>query len=147
RHRIALATEDRKSQGLHLGASITDNIALPLVSRLAPYGIRSVGRQAALAPNAVRTLGIRRGGTEQEAGTLSGGNQQKVVIGKGLASEPRVLLLDEPTRGIDVGAKREIYALIFELARSGLSIAVVRSEMPELLLLSDRILVMSEGRQ
>ena len=147
RHRIALVTEDRKSQGLHLGASITDNVALPLVSRLARYGVRSFGREAALAQNAVRTLGIRCSGTEQEAGTLSGGNQQKVVIGKCLATEPRVLLLDEPTRGIDVGAKREIYDLIFELAGSGLSIIVVSSEMPELLLLSDRILVMSEGRQ
>ena len=96
---------------------------------------------------AVESLGIRCAGIEQLAGTLSGGNQQKVVIGKWLATRPRVLLLDEPTRGIDVGAKREIYDLIFRLAREGLAIVVVSSELPELLLLSDRILVMSEGRQ
>src|SRR3979411_2337301 len=78
---------------------------------------------------------------------LSGGNQQKSVIGKWLATEPRILLLDEPTRGIDVGAKQEIYQLVFDLADQGLGILVVTSEMPELLLLSDRILVMCEGRQ
>ena len=96
----------------------------------------------------MKSLGIRCSGIDQAAGTLSGGNQQKVVIGKWLATRPRVLLLDEPTRGIDVGAKREIYDLIFRLARDeGLAIVVVSSELPELLLLSDRILVMSEGRQ
>ena len=128
-------------------ASITDNVALPLVGRLARFGIRSFAGEAALARNAVETLGIRCSGIEQAAGTLSGGNQQKVVIGKWLATRPRVLLLDEPTRGIDVGAKREIYDLIFRLAREGLAIVVVSSELPELLLLADRILVMSEGRQ
>ena len=93
-------------------------------------------------------MGIRCHGVDQIAGTLSGGNQQKVVIGKWLATRPRVLLLDEPTRGIDVGAKREIYDLVFRLARQeGLAIVVVSSELPELLLLSDRILVMAEGRQ
>jgi ribose transport system ATP-binding protein len=79
--------------------------------------------------------------------TLSGGNQQKIVIGKWLATEPRVLLLDEPTRGIDIGAKQEIYQLIFALAEQGLGIIVVSSELPELLLVSDRVLVMCEGRQ
>ena len=97
--------------------------------------------------DAVKTLGVRCSSIEQAAGTLSGGNQQKVVIGKWLATGPRVLLLDEPTRGIDVGAKREIYDLVFKLAREGLAIVVVSSELPELLLLADRILVMSEGRQ
>jgi len=144
---IALVTEDRKTQGLHLRASIADNVALPLVGRLARFGLRSFAAEAALARNAVKALGVRCGSIEQAAGTLSGGNQQKVVIGKWLATEPRVLLLDEPTRGIDVGAKREIYDLIFKLARDGLAIVVVSSELPELLLLSDRILVMSEGRQ
>jgi ribose transport system ATP-binding protein len=144
---LALVTEDRKTQGLHLRSSITDNIALPLVARLARFGLRGFAREAALANEAVRSLGIRCGGIDQEAGTLSGGNQQKVVIGKWLATRPLVLLLDEPTRGIDVGAKREIYDLIFRLAREeGLGIVVVSSEMPELLLLADRILVMAEGR-
>jgi ribose transport system ATP-binding protein len=95
----------------------------------------------------VRELGVRCNGIEQAAGTLSGGNQQKVVIGKWLATAPILLLLDEPTRGIDVGAKREIHDLIFRLASERMAIAVVSSELPELLHLSDRILVMSEGRQ
>jgi ribose transport system ATP-binding protein len=147
RRGIALVTEDRKTQGLHLRASITDNVALPLVGTLARFGIRSFAGESALARNAVESLGVRCNSIDQPTGTLSGGNQQKVVIGKWLATEPRVLLLDEPTRGIDVGAKREIYDLVFRLAADGLAIVVVSSELPELLLLADRILVMSEGRQ
>jgi ribose transport system ATP-binding protein len=144
---IALVTEDRKSQGLHLRDTITENVALPLVNRIARFGIRSFAAEDALAESAVKTLGIRASSIEQAAGTLSGGNQQKVVIGKCLATGPRILLLDEPTRGIDVGAKREIYDLIFRLAGEGMAIVVVSSEMPELLHLADRIVVMSEGRQ
>jgi ribose transport system ATP-binding protein len=97
----------------------------------------ALGRRVALRPNDPAAL----------IETLSGGNQQKVVIGKWLATEPRILLLDEPTRGIDIGAKQDIYRLIFDFAARGLGIVVVTSEMPELLLLSDRILVMCEGRQ
>ena len=144
---IALVTEDRKTQGLHLQSSITDNIALPLNGHLARFGIRSFAAEAGLARDAVKSLGVRCESIGQSAGTLSGGNQQKIVIGKWLATNPRVLLLDEPTRGIDVGAKREIYDLVFDLARRGLAIVVVSSELPELLLLADRILVMSQGRQ
>ncbi len=144
---IALVTEDRKSQGLHLGASITDNIALPLVGNLSRFGLRSFAGEADLARHAVDTLAIRCSDIDQSVNTLSGGNQQKVVIGKWLATQPRVLLLDEPTRGIDVGAKREIYDLIFHLSRAGLAIVIVSSDLPELLLLGDRILVMAEGRQ
>ena len=144
---IALVTEDRKSQGLHLGASVTDNIALPLVGILSRFGLRSFAGEAELARHAVDTLAIRCSDIDQKVNTLSGGNQQKVVIGKWLATQPRVLLLDEPTRGIDVGAKREIYDLIFQLAQSGLAIVIVSSDLPELLLLGDRILVMAEGRQ
>ncbi|MDX0520344.1 ATP-binding cassette domain-containing protein [Sinorhizobium medicae] len=144
---FALVTEDRKAKGLHLQESIRDNVALPLVGRLARFGLWSFERERALASRAVEALGVRCAGTDQTAGTLSGGNQQKVVIGKWLATDPRVLLLDEPTRGIDVGAKREIYDLVFKLAADGLAIVVVSSELPELLLLADRILVMAEGRQ
>jgi ribose transport system ATP-binding protein len=144
---IALVTEDRKTQGLHLLASVTDNIALPLTGHLARFGIRSFASEDGLARDAVKALSVRCESITQPAGTLSGGNQQKIVIGKWLATKPRVLLLDEPTRGIDVGAKREIYDLVFELASQGLAIVVVSSELPELLLLADRILVMSEGRQ
>jgi ribose transport system ATP-binding protein len=114
---------------------------------MARFGLRDFAAEAAVAADAIKTLGIRASGIEQVAATLSGGNQQKVVIGKCLATTPRILLLDEPTRGIDVGAKSDIYDLIFRLAEAGMSIVVVSSEMPELLHLSDRILVMSEGHQ
>jgi ribose transport system ATP-binding protein len=144
---VALVTEDRKARGLHLASSVRDNAALPSVARLARFGLRDFAAEAALAADVVEKLSVRCSGLDQSAATLSGGNQQKVVIGKWLATEPQVLLLDEPTRGIDVGAKQEIYKLIFELAERGLGIVVVSSEMPELLLLSDRVLVMCEGRQ
>ena len=144
---IALVTEDRKERGLHLGQSICDNIALPSIGVLSRFGLRAFARERALADDVVKRLSVRCTGIDQTVSTLSGGNQQKIVIGKWLATEPRVLLLDEPTRGIDVGAKQEIYQLVFRLAEQGLGIVVVSSEMPELLLLSDRVLVMCEGRQ
>ena len=144
---IALVTEDRKAHGLHLAESIRDNVALPSLARIAHFGVRSRSGEAVVAEDAVRRLGVRCWGTAQIAATLSGGNQQKVVMGKWLATGPRVLLLDEPTRGIDVGAKQEIYALIRALAAEGLAILMVSSELPELLLLADRIFVMSEGRK
>ena len=144
---IALVTEDRKARGLHLASTVRDNIALPSVGALSRFAIRDFAREAALAAEMVETLGVRCNDVEQIASTLSGGNQQKIVIGKWLGMEPRVLLLDEPTRGIDVGAKQEIYELVFNLAARGLAIVTVSSEMPELLLLSDRVLVMCEGRQ
>ncbi len=144
---VALVTEDRKARGLHLASTIRDNVALPSVGAMSRFSLRDFARENALATGIVERLSVRCAGVEQTAGTLSGGNQQKVVMGKWLATEPRVLLLDEPTRGIDVGAKQEIYQLIFRLAADGLGIVVVSSEMPELLLLSDRVLVMCEGRQ
>ncbi|WP_234684618.1 sugar ABC transporter ATP-binding protein [Bradyrhizobium monzae] len=144
---VALVSEDRKERGLHLAASICDNVALPSIGALSRFGLRAFARERALAADMVKRLSVRCTGIGQEAAALSGGNQQKVVIGKWLATEPRILLLDEPTRGIDIGAKMEIYRLIFDLAAQGLGIIVVTSEMPELLLLSDRILVMCEGRQ
>jgi ribose transport system ATP-binding protein len=147
RHGLALVTEDRKVTGLLLGASIRDNLALPSLSVLARLGLRRFGREAELARGTIGRLGVRCIGPQQPAGRLSGGNQQKVVIGKWLATAPRVLLLDEPTRGIDVGAKKEIYDLVFALADQGIAVLLVSSELPELLLLADRILVMCEGRQ
>jgi ribose transport system ATP-binding protein len=144
---VALVSEDRKERGLHLTASICDNVALPSIGALSRFGLRSFAGERALAADMVKRLSIRCAGIGQEVAALSGGNQQKVVIGKWLGTEPRILLLDEPTRGIDIGAKQEIYRLIFNLAAQGLGIIVVTSEMPELLLLSDRILVMCEGRQ
>ena len=144
---IALVTEDRKAKGLHLDASIRANVTLPSLSRLSRLGIRSARAETRMADEAVRRLGVRCTGIEQVAATLSGGNQQKVVIGKWLATRPRVLLLDEPTRGIDVGAKQEIYDLVRGLAGEGLAIVMVSSELPELLLLADRIMVVAEGRR
>ena len=144
---IALVSEDRKERGLHLSASICDNVALPSIGALSRFGLRSFAGERALATETVKRLSVRCSGIGQDVAALSGGNQQKVVIGKWLGTEPRILLLDEPTRGIDIGAKQEIYRLIFDLAAQGLGIIVVTSEMPELLLLADRILVMCEGRQ
>jgi ribose transport system ATP-binding protein len=144
---VALVSEDRKERGLHLDASICDNIALPSIGVMSRFGFRAFGAERALAADMVKRLSVRCTGIGQAAAALSGGNQQKIVIGKWLATNPRILLLDEPTRGIDIGAKLEIYRLIFDLAEQGLGIVVVTSEMPELLLLSDRILVMCEGRQ
>jgi ribose transport system ATP-binding protein len=144
---LALVTEDRKARGLHLASTVRDNLALASVGPLSRFGVRAFARETAVAADMVDRLSVRCSDLDQLAATLSGGNQQKVVIGKWLATEPRVLLLDEPTRGIDVGAKQEIYQLVFGLAARGLGILVVSSEMPELLLLSDRVLVMCEGRQ
>jgi ribose transport system ATP-binding protein len=144
---VALVTEDRKGRGLHLASSIRDNVALPSVGAISRFGLRAFAQESALAADVVERLSVRCTGIDQIASTLSGGNQQKVVIGKWLATRPRILLLDEPTRGIDVGAKQEIYELVFKLAAGGLGIVVVSSELPELLLLSDQVLVMCEGRQ
>jgi ribose transport system ATP-binding protein len=143
---IALVTEDRKRDGLVLGAGIDRNAELAVLRTIASFGLVSSNRELELAERTIKNLSIQASGPRQPAGTLSGGNQQKLVIGKWLLTQPRVLLLDEPTRGIDVGAKAEIYRLIGTLAEQGLAIVLVSSELPELTLLSDRILVLCEGR-
>ena len=143
---LALLTEDRKAKGLVLHASIADNIVLPSLARLARLGVRRPAEEKRAAKRGIADVGIRCRGPRQPAGALSGGNQQKVVLAKWLETGPRILLLDEPTRGIDVGAKQEIYELLFKLAEQGLAIVVVSSELPELIYLADRILVMCEGR-
>jgi ribose transport system ATP-binding protein len=143
---IALVTEDRKRDGLVLGAGIDRNIGLPVLRTLTHLGIVLPGKEKELAQSMIRQLNIHARDPEQVTGSLSGGNQQKVVVGKCLVTKPRVFLLDEPTRGIDVGAKAEIYRLIGELADQGLAIVLVSSELPELMLLCDRILVLREGR-
>ncbi|MBV9289239.1 MAG: sugar ABC transporter ATP-binding protein, partial [Hyphomicrobiales bacterium] len=119
---IALVTEDRKARGLILATTIRDNLALPSIGALSRFGVRDFAGEAALAEDSVERLSVRCNDVEQIVSTLSGGNQQKIVIGKWLATEPKVLLLDEPTRGIDVGAKQEIYELVFTLASRGLGI-------------------------
>jgi ribose transport system ATP-binding protein len=143
---LALVTEDRKRDGLVLGAGVDFNLALPVLKRLASAIFVSGRSERRVAKGQIQALRIRVRAPEQPAGTLSGGNQQKVVLGKWLETNPRVLLLDEPTRGIDVGAKAEIYRLIEALKERGIAIVLASSELPELMALSDRILVLREGR-
>jgi len=143
---LALVTEDRKHNGLVLGAGIDFNLALPVIKRLAAATFVLRNAEKSLAERQIKSLGIRTRTPRQAAGTLSGGNQQKVVLGKWLETHPRVLLLDEPTRGIDVGAKAEIYRLIEALKEQGIAVVLASSELPELMALSDRILVLREGR-
>jgi ribose transport system ATP-binding protein len=143
---LGLVPEDRGNQGLVLMLTVQDNVVLPTLDEHARVGW--VNRQALrkTAKNYVDRLNIRTPSLLQKAMYLSGGNQQKVVVAKWLASNPRVLILDEPTRGIDVGAKAEVHALMSQLAQAGIGIIMISSELPEILGMSDRILVMSEGR-
>ncbi|APO71005.1 ribose ABC transporter ATP-binding protein RbsA 1 (plasmid) [Rhizobium gallicum] len=144
---IVYLSEDRKGSGVFLEMSIAQNISvLDLKSLTNPIGLLNRRAEAALAENFARRLGVRMGGIEAPVKSLSGGNQQKVALAKQLAVKPKVILMDEPTRGIDVGAKTEIHRLLRELARSGIGIIVISSEMPELLGLCDRVLVVREGR-
>ncbi len=146
RQGIALLPEDRKSQGLVLGMSIQDNIALPNLDALSWLGVVQGKGVWALARRFIQDLRIKTPGPAQKAIFLSGGNQQKVALAKWLARDAEVLIFDEPTRGIDVGAKVEIYQLINRLAARGAAIVMISSELPEILGMSDRILVMHEGR-
>ena len=143
---IGFVTEDRKGDGLVLGLSVRDNIALPVLRALSRMGVVRAAAERALAGRYVRELRIRTSGAEQRAVELSGGNQQKVVLAKWLAARVDVLFLDEPTRGIDVGSKQEIYRLIGRLAAEGVGIVLISSELPEIVGLADRVLVMRGGR-
>ena len=143
---IGFVTEDRKRFGLVLDQTILNNMTLAGLRKISGRFITSVDAEAAAGERAMKELRIKANSPLTIAGTLSGGNQQKVVLAKWLLTNPRVLFLDEPTRGIDVGAKQEIYAQINKLAKSGLAIVLVSSELPEVLGLSDRILVLHEGR-
>lgn len=144
-HGIAYVTEDRKGYGLVLDHGIDHNITLANLAGVARRGVIDEGREFAVANDYRRTLGIRCADVFQLVGNLSGGNQQKVVLSKWLFSNPEVLILDEPTRGIDVGAKFEIYTVMARLAAEGRCIVMISSEMPELLGMCDRIYVMNEG--
>jgi ABC-type sugar transport system ATPase subunit len=143
---IAYVPEDRHQDGLILDFPIDANITLPILPRLFRrlFVHRSVERD--LAKSYAEQLDVRMRGVEQVVSDLSGGNQQKVVIAKWLAATPRILILDEPTRGIDIGAKVEVHRIIGELARSGLGILLISSDLPEVLAMSDRVVVMHEGR-
>src|SRR5437899_1946037 len=143
---IGFVTEDRKRYGLVLDQTILKNMTLAGLRRLSGRFITNEDAEAASGEQAARDLRIKAASVFTIAGTLSGGNQQKVVLAKWLLTNPRVLFLDEPTRGIDVGAKQEIYAQINQLAKTGIAIVLVSSELPEVLGLSDRVLVLHEGR-
>ena len=143
---LALVPEDRKKQGVILEMAVRDNISLASLRRDAHHGFLNRRRTSELCAEMIGSLRIKTPGDRQAVQFLSGGNQQKVVLGKWLALRPRLLLLDEPTRGIDVGAKQEIYRLMEDLSRQGIAILFASSEMEEILGMSDRALVMHEGR-
>jgi ribose transport system ATP-binding protein len=145
-HGLALITEDRKGNGLLLDRSIADNVVLPLLSTKSRFGYLSQNACDRVAQNTIDQLRVAATGVHHPVGRLSGGNQQKVVLGKWLATQPKILLLDEPTRGIDIGAKDEIYDLIGRLADQGLSVLFASSEIPEFLAVCDRMIVLCEGR-
>src|SRR5919202_1589161 len=146
RHGVGFVTEDRKRFGLVLDQTILNNMTLAGLRKLSGRFVTDVDAEAAAGERARRELRVKANSVFTVVGTLSGGHQQKVVLAKWLLTNPRVLFLDEPTRGIDVGAKQEIYAQINRLAKEGLAIVLVSSELPEVLGLSDRILVLHEGR-
>ncbi|SDN11971.1 monosaccharide ABC transporter ATP-binding protein, CUT2 family (TC 3.A.1.2.-) [Geodermatophilus siccatus] len=143
---VGLAPEERKSQGLLLGESVARNISLSSLARFTRAGFLSRSAEAEAARQQVTALEVRPADVDREVRTLSGGNQQKVVLARWLLRDCRVLLLDEPTRGVDVGARSEMYALIRELADRGVAVVVVSSEIPEVLGLADRVLVIGDGR-
>ena len=143
---IALITEDRKGEGLLLTQSISANIALGNLPAVSRAGVLDREAEQALAERQISAMRIRSASPAQAVGELSGGNQQKVVIGRWLERDCQVLLFDEPTRGIDVGAKFDIYGLLAELARHGKALVVVSSDLRELMLICDRIAVLSAGR-
>lgn len=147
RHGIAYVPEDRGQQGLVKAMTLRENSTMAVLSMVSRMGFLQPGKEKIMALEAIQQLGIRATGPEQIVNKLSGGNQQKVVVSKWMASRPRILIMDEPTRGVDVGAKSEIHRLMSQLAaETGLGILMISSELPEILGMSDRILVMREGR-
>lgn len=143
---IAYVPEDRGTQGLIRPMRIRHNVSLAVLKELARFFFIDRGREQELARRDIERFKIRASSMDQVVGKLSGGNQQKVVMAKWLATRPRILILDEPTRGIDVGAKTEIHKIMSELATQGMAVLMISSELPEVLGMSDRVLVMREGR-
>jgi ribose transport system ATP-binding protein len=143
---LGLVTDDRRGSGLLIRDTVGRNAVLTVLERVSPFFLMSSSRENALARQAIKTFDVRPPRPEIVVGALSGGNQQKVVIAKEVLGGPRLLLLDEPTRGVDVGAKGEIYARIRELAGKGMGVLVASSEMPELIGLCDRVVVLRGGR-
>ena len=146
-HGMVYVPEDRQRNGAILAMSVADNVTLPSVRRLSSHGLfLNRPAEASMTRDIVERLSLKCSGVEQPVGDLSGGNQQKVVIGKWLATRPRIVILDEPTKGIDVGSKAAVHAFIGELVRQGLSVIMVTSELPELMGIADRVVVMAKGR-
>jgi rhamnose transport system ATP-binding protein len=143
---LAYVSEDRHRTGLLLGRPVSENVALPVLGRLSSLGLLRPRRERELARSQTSRMRLVARGVEAAAHELSGGNQQRVVLAKWLSTEPSVLILDEPTRGVDVGAKEEIHQIVDQLAASGVAILLISSDLPELLALSDRVYVMSDGQ-
>jgi rhamnose transport system ATP-binding protein len=143
---LAMVAEDRQQEGLVLPLSVCENLVMVAFRALAPGWLRRRAAERGLAERLVARLAVRTPSIEVPAEALSGGNQQKLVLAKWLATEPKVLILDEPTRGVDVGAKAEIHRLILNLAADGKALLLISSELPEILALCDRILVLRDGR-
>jgi ribose transport system ATP-binding protein len=145
-HKIGFVTEDRKTEGLLLDFSIQDNIMLTNFDKTCRMGITQPARENQFVQKFIDQLAIRTTDAHLPVKSLSGGNQQKVVLAKWLGTEPDILILDEPTRGVDIGAKKEIYTIINQLAEAGVAILMISSELPEVIGMADRVLVMHEGR-
>jgi inositol transport system ATP-binding protein len=147
RHGIGLVPEDRKQQALFLSLAIRMNVSMAALDRVSGWGIFIDEKaERGIVEEYRRALNIRMAGPDQLVGNLSGGNQQKVVLARWLALRPKVLIVDEPTRGIDIAAKVEVHNLLYDMARSGIAIIAISSELPEILAISDRIVTMREGR-
>ena len=146
KHDIVMATESRKDDGLVLCRSVEENIMLPSLYRRSKGGILDVKKEHEIADSASKCLSVKTSSLSTMANFLSGGNQQKLILCKWLLMDPKVLILDEPTRGIDIGAKWEIYNIIIDLAKQGVGVILVSSEMEEVINLSDRVMVMCEGQ-
>ncbi len=144
-HNIGFVPEDRKKQGLILDLSVRENISMANLNRISSCGIINRKAEKEISINFIEKLKLKTPDEDSEVSSLSGGNQQKVVLAKWLSTNPKILILDEPTRGIDVGAKKEIYHIINELSKQGVSIIMISSELVEILSMSDRIVVMHEG--
>jgi rhamnose transport system ATP-binding protein len=143
---LAMVPEDRREQGLALELSIARNASMTVLGRLTRFGLISRQREVSLARDWGARLRLKANDLDAPVATLSGGNQQKVVLGKWLATGPQVLIVDEPTRGIDVGAKAEVYAALSDLVSGGMAVLMISSELPEVIGMADRVLVMHEGR-
>lgn len=146
KHKIGYVTEDRKVKGLVLDFSILENVSLANLKKVSSSGVMKKSKEEGLVNQYIEQLRIRTSSAKQSVKSLSGGNQQKVVIAKWLGTEPEILILDEPTRGVDIGAKKEIYQIINELAKAGVAILMISSELPEIIGMSDRVIVMHEGK-